>query len=77
MRCEMQTTLDGEFKIEIITETDAEWELLNRVWTLRGYPVANGQSDIPGRDGRCGFYIELGRMDCGQDETGQKLEKRI
>lgn len=53
------TTLAGEISVELISETDFEFKILERAWALRGYRRANGKSSAPNSGGMSGFYVPL------------------
>ncbi len=61
MKTELRINLNGDVKLEVIAETDAEFRLLNHAWTLNEFERGNGQSTAPGGGG-VGFYIPLCRM---------------
>lgn len=70
MKCEIVTYVGGEIKIEIITETDAEYQLLKAFWKARGYDRGKGRTVTP--DGMStGFFIPLAKIERHADGTNK------
>lgn len=58
MKIELCIFKRGDLQLEIISETELEYRLLEKAWEIQGYKRGDGKSIAP-TGGSSGFYIPL------------------
>jgi hypothetical protein len=64
----------GDLQLEVISETDLEFWLLERAWKVNGYKRSEGGMSMePGGTRSMGFYVPLGTLVASGPTPGESL----
>jgi len=63
--------VNGDLKIELVSETGLEYAILDKAWSLNGYLRGNGSSLTP-EGAKTGFYLPLFNMSKCDKRKGEE-----